>query len=1230
MKKILFILFLFFPSLVFAALPYPIRVSGVGTNVPVTGGVPLPTGVNCNAVSLWDGTTEVPMRATALSGSGNWCLLDFSSDTKEANGVNNKYYILKSGAPIAAVPNALTFNETSSTITVTMGSNVGIWTVSKTAFNLFDSVSWNGSTVISGGTNISLLNCTSATGCDGLTYTGGSNLTPVWEYQTAARATLRVDGSYINGSTTLLKYTTRITWYAGKSYVKIEHSLRNSLQLGVRHSKIRAATLSFGGGIVVHAACAGMDNRSQAPCSGGNTYRYLYVSSGAGKTYDLIPTTSGGVTLSSNNGLLIPDQSYLTQKFIVDFETGLSSGDQNTRASNLNSPAIAYTDFERYGDNLAGTQLGSIRDETATYAQWAWSGCTSSWLCGPNVPGANPNYWISWVDVDIHQDSEDDDLWQNLTMFLRQGGRGYFDKAQAWARYYKDEFLPRSDGYSFCTDQGGYFGDGRNTCTRIANTIPITFTSTDQSYYDSSVYIGTVDGYDVHSQSADHLFGWGLIDYYRITGDVSAIDAAKDAGEIAIYASTWQGNNYPDGMFFYGPRERARHLLILTELYRVTLVTSWKTAADTLISEINTSPDWDTRGFYAYGQPDTDYACGSGYYASGGRAVSNFQLGLLSRSLMDYYNNISQNSTIVSRLISMGDYVINYAYKDTTYPSIKTCIAADNSVYSPQPSPNGANPLTDVLIRAYEFTGTTAYLDKAKVSWNLGSQGYPGRYANGVYNTSTDWQFLFNGDLQYVGRLLYIVPRVPGTYSSYFTVLSPSGNGSGPGSTGGVPMSHVWTQGFWDSKRSELGFVYGSIAGNCVPTGYLNDAWRYSFGKNYWTQVLQATTGNNVTVPLGSDNNNNAYDAVNDVYYTMQGTCSDRWYNGNSANTSAFWKLSPTGTWTPVSRTSQTDAADLAYDHGYAASPTSLLMCCGQNILNGQPTSDSWQYDFATSTWTQRSFGGPARVQTENSLAYEPVSNKFVLFGGRTCETIGNSCSFNDTWVFNDSTHVWSQISPTSPPSARAQNLMIGYAKYGLVLTIGGTNANLTGNLNDSWVLDLGVPRWTQLFPAGSNYISTMDIGAYDPVDDLILIFSNNGGHTIAMVFVAGASSGADVLAPSIVITSPTNDPPNTTYPTSSSTVNISGTVSDNIGVDRVTWSNSRSGSGLANCNLPCTLWNVNNIVLQPDSNILTFTAYDTSDNYTILNLNVIYNAPTVSADFLSGQINVDGSMRVQ
>src|SRR5690242_2446889 len=96
--------------------------------------------------------------------------------------------------------------------------------------------------------------------------------------------------------------------------------------------------------------------------------------------------------------------------------------------------------------NLAA--YGTLEDEKAAYDLWGWAYTPSQFPSIPNGP-----YVIG--SVDIHNELEADDGWQNLVMYNRTGIQGYSDLAEGWLTWYRDEYLANFNNL----DLPGFFGD---------------------------------------------------------------------------------------------------------------------------------------------------------------------------------------------------------------------------------------------------------------------------------------------------------------------------------------------------------------------------------------------------------------------------------------------------------------------------------------------------------------------------------------------------------------------------------------------------------------------------------------------------------------------------------------------------------------------------------------------------------------------------------------------------
>ena len=182
------------------------------------------------------------------------------------------------------------------------------------------------------------------------------------------------------------------------------------------------------------------------------------------------------------------------------------------------------------------------------------------------------------------------------------------------------------------------------------------------------------------------------------------------------------------------------------------------------------------------------------------------------------------------------------------------------------------------------------------------------------------------------------------------------------------------------------------------------------------------------------------------------------------------------------------------------------------------------------------------------------------------------------------------------------------------------------------WIADWTNPAGSPAAPAGwswlfDQYSSTGSAAGKSPID--LDIF--NGDSTAFNTLLNGTSG--DTTPPTISITSPTTG---STYLTGSSTVSLSGTAGDNIGVVNVIWSDAQTGG--AGSASGTTSWSVNNISLASGANTITVTAYDAAGNHSAATLTVTYtpsdtipptvsiSSPTSGQAFTTSPVSVSGT----
>ncbi|HLG57345.1 MAG TPA: putative Ig domain-containing protein [Vicinamibacterales bacterium] len=145
----------------------------------------------------------------------------------------------------------------------------------------------------------------------------------------------------------------------------------------------------------------------------------------------------------------------------------------------------------------------------------------------------------------------------------------------------------------------------------------------------------------------------------------------------------------------------------------------------------------------------------------------------------------------------------------------------------------------------------------------------------------------------------------------------------------------------------------------------------------------------------------------------------------------------------------------------------------------------------------------------------------------------------------------------------------------------------------------IGLPPGLSLM-GSTGYISgtPTTVGTY-----LVTVTVSDGRLASVRTFTWGIVA-PDGAPPSVTIQGPTSG---SSYTANGPSVSISGTASDNVGVNLVTWVNSRGGSGTATGR---TSWNSGSVALASGANLITVTARDAAGNTSSDSLTINYSVP--------------------
>ena len=165
----------------------------------------------------------------------------------------------------------------------------------------------------------------------------------------------------------------------------------------------------------------------------------------------------------------------------------------------------------------------------------------------------------------------------------------------------------------------------------------------------------------------------------------------------------------------------------------------------------------------------------------------------------------------------------------------------------------------------------------------------------------------------------------------------------------------------------------------------------------------------------------------------------------------------------------------------------------------------------------------------------------------------------------------------------------------GAAVTLDGTGSVDTddGISSYRWNQTSGTPVTLSDPTAVSPTFTAPTAGTDGEAMNFTLTVTDTGGlqHADACT-VTVSHQEMDTTSPTVRITSPRIRW--YYYFTWKTSIDVAGSASDNVGVSRVTWSNSAGGSGTAS---GTTQWKVNAMALQRGYNVVTLTAEDAAGN---------------------------------
>jgi len=240
------------------------------------------------------------------------------------------------------------------------------------------------------------------------------------------------------------------------------------------------------------------------------------------------------------------------------------------------------------------------------------------------------------------------------------------------------------------------------------------------------------------------------------------------------------------------------------------------------------------------------------------------------------------------------------------------------------------------------------------------------------------------------------------------------------------------------------------------------ELWEWSPATGVWT--LRPPSG---AAPSARSGAAMVFDPVRDKMLLFGGrganhyNCEDLWE----------WDP-PTGTWTERSGAGRHPSARTQQGMVYEASTGKILLYGGgrseddvQGVGVVASFGDTWELDPAMGTWTELDPASSPGIRHDFGLVWDSARSKAVLFGGIQISGFTDSGTvMQDTWEWDPAAHTWTERTAAgSQPGQRHGHAMAFDGSRDKVVVFGGMSEPKAETMNDLWDWDPGTDEWTQV-----------------------------------------------------------------------------------------------------------------------------------------------------------------------
>ncbi len=266
-----------------------------------------------------------------------------------------------------------------------------------------------------------------------------------------------------------------------------------------------------------------------------------------------------------------------------------------------------------------------------------------------------------------------------------------------------------------------------------------------------------------------------------------------------------------------------------------------------------------------------------------------------------------------------------------------------------------------------------------------------------------------------------------------------------------------------------------------VSGGFTNATWSYSYATNIWTNITPKVS------PSPRGGHMMVYDSKADRVVLFGGES----FGGSISNETWVFDYGA-DTWTMKHPTAEPS--------GRVFGAMSFDPVANMSVLTGglsstfTPISDTWGYNLSADTWVSLATVSPS-ARYGSMMAYDASAQRDILFGGGYVATNFTFVNLFDTYAYDFATRTWTNRAPVAHPSGRAVgSLSFDSVANRSILFGGGSMTGLSTTVhNDTWAYDYAHNAWANVTPVSSPSPRELTAQAFSPVANRTVLF---GGAT--------------------------------------------------------------------------------------------------------------------------------------